>query len=345
MALVGGISLHDGSLQYFCESQMSAVPASPPEKTSRFLTKPSVGPLLVLLAFGVIFAITNPRFLATHNLSIILQQTVIVGTLAIGQTLVILTAGIDLAVGAICVLGTIIAGKLVMNGYDPVLSMAFALAVCTAAGLAAGGLISGLRLPPFIVTLGILGILTAALRLISAGGAFPVRDEFLGWTGNTLRLGGFILTYGVLIMFVLYALVWYLLNETKWGRHVYAIGNNPEAARLVGIPVRRHLLSVYVLAGFIYGIGAWLALGRIPNADPNALQTANLDSITAVVIGGTSLFGGRGGLIGTLIGALIVGVLRNGLTLAGIDPLWQDLVTGILVIVAVALDQLSRRKG
>jgi len=328
---------------------MSAVPVSPPEKTSGVVAKiigvPSVGPLLVLLAFGLIFAITNPRFLATHNLSIILQQTVIIGTLAIGQTLVILTAGIDLAVGAICVLGTIIAGKLVTSGYDPVLSMAFAVLVCTAAGFAAGGLISGLRLPPFIVTLGILGILTAALRLISAGGAFPVRDEFLGWTGNTLRLGGFILTYGVLLMFVLYALVWYLLNETKWGRHVYAIGNSPEAARLVGIPVRRHLLSVYLLAGFIYGIGAWLALGRIPNADPNALQTANLDSITAVVIGGTSLFGGRGGLIGTLIGALIVGVLRNGLTLAGIDPLWQDLVTGILVIVAVALDQLSRRKG
>ena len=328
---------------------MSAVPVSPPEKTPGFMAKfigvPSIGPFLVLLAFGLIFAITNPRFLATHNLSIILQQTVIVGTLAIGQTLVILTAGIDLAVGAICVLGTIIAGKLVMSGYDPVLSMAFAVAVCTSAGLAAGSLISGLRLPPFIVTLGILGILTAALRLISAGGAFPVRDEFLGWTGNTLRLGGFVLTYGVLLMFVLYALIWYLLNETKWGRHVYAIGNNPEAARLVGIPVRRHLLSVYLLAGFIYGIGAWLALGRIPNADPNALQTANLDSITAVVIGGTSLFGGRGGLIGTLIGALIVGVLRNGLTLAGIDPLWQDLVTGILVIVAVALDQLSRRKG
>lgn len=222
--------------------------------------------------------------------------------------------------------------------------MGIAVLICTAAGFAAGGLVSGLRLPPFIVTLGILGILTAALRLISEGGAFPVRDPFLAWTGNTMKLGGFVLTYGVLIMFILYASVWYLLNQTKWGRHVYAIGNNVEAARLVGIPVRRHLLSVYVLAGLIYGIAAWLALGRISNADPNAMQSANLDSITAVVIGGTSLFGGRGGLVGTLIGALIVGVLRNGLTLAGIDPLWQDLITGILVIIAVALDQLSRRR-
>lgn len=325
---------------------MSAIPASSPEGKpsliARLVAIPSVGPLIVLLAFCVIFSITNPRFLATHNLSIILQQTVIIGTLAIGQTLIILTAGIDLAVGAICVLGTIIAGKLAMNGFDPVLSMLIAIAICSAAGVIAGGLISGLRLPPFIVTLGMLGIITAALRLISSGGAFPVNDDFLGWSGNTIRISGFVLTYGIIIMFALYGIVWYLLNQTKWGRHVYAVGNNPEAARLVGIPVGRLLLSVYVLAALIYGIASWLALGRIPNADPNALQTANLDSITAVVIGGTSLFGGRGGLMGTLIGALIVGVLRNGLTLAGIDPLWQDLITGILVIVAVALDQLSR---
>lgn len=128
---------------------------TPRSLKARILGTPSVGPLLVLLGFCVIFALTNPRFLATHNLSIILQQTVIIGVLAIGQTLVILTAGIDLAVGAICVLGTIVAGKLVNLGYDPVLSMGFAILLCTAAGLAAGGLVSGLRLPPFIVTLGI----------------------------------------------------------------------------------------------------------------------------------------------------------------------------------------------
>jgi len=325
---------------------MSTATVSSPEKErsllARIIGTPSAGPLLVLVVFGVIFAFINDRFLAEQNLSLILQQTVVVGTLAIGQTLIILTAGIDLAVGAICVLGTIVAGKLTDSGYDPVLSMALAVVLCTLAGGVAGALISGVRLPPFIVTLGTLGIITAALRLISAGGAFPVDDDFLGWTGNGDVFFGFVVTYGVIAMLVLYAVVWYLLNETKWGRHVYAIGNNPEAARLVGIPVRRHLLSVYVLAGFLYGIAAWLALGRIPNADPNALQTANLDSITAVVIGGTSLFGGRGGLVGTLIGALIVGVLRNGLTLAGIDPLWQDLITGILVIAAVAFDQLSR---
>jgi fructose transport system permease protein len=151
-------------------------------------------------------------------------------------------------------------------------------------------------------------------------------------------------TYGMIVMVCLYGVIWYVLTQTAWGRHVYAIGNNPEAARLSGIRVPRTLVSVYTLAAFLYGIGAWLALGRIPNADPNALATANLDSITAVVIGGTSLFGGRGSLLGTLVGTLIVAVLRNGLTLEGFDPLWQDLVTGVLVIGAVALDQVSRRR-
>jgi fructose transport system permease protein len=197
-------------------------------------------------------------------------------------------------------------------------------------------------LPPFIVTLGLLGIVTAVTRLIAQGGAFPVTDDLLGWTGNSLVVGGTGITYGMIIMFGLYALVWYLLTQTAWGRHVYAIGNNRVAARLVGIPVQNRLLSVYTFAALLYGIAAWLALGRIPNADPNALQSANLDSITAVVIGGTSLFGGRGSIWGTLVGTFIVSDLRNGLTLCGIDPLWQDLVTGILVISAVAVDQISR---
>jgi fructose transport system permease protein len=322
---------------------MSSMPApAPPKERSwpaRLLGAPAVGPFLVLVLTCIIFSTINGRFV---DLSLILQQTIVVGTLAIGQTLIILTAGIDLAVGAICVLGTILAGLLAQQGYDGRLAMAFALLCCTVSGAVAGALISWLRLPPFIVTLGTLGIITAALRLISAGGAFPVDDDFLSWTGNGQSIFGFVVTYGVIVMLLLYAIVWYLLNQTKWGRHVLAIGNNPEAARLVGIPVRRHLLSVYTVAGLIYGITAWLALGRIANADPNALQTANLDSITAVVIGGTSLFGGRGGVIGTLVGALIVGVLRNGLTIAGIDPLWQDLITGVLVIAAVAFDQFTR---
>src|SRR5215831_15182211 len=312
---------------------------------ARFLTAPTIGPLVVLLAFCAVFSLSTRTFLAPGNLSLVVQQSVIVGTLAIGQTMIILTAGVDLANGGIAVLGTIVAGRLVAEQQNPAwFSLLFALLLCTAFGMTAGLLVSRLMLPPFIVTLGLLGIITAITRLIAHGGAFPVTDDLLSWPGNAIAVGDTSITYGMVIMFGLYLLVWYLLTQTAWGRHVYAIGNNREAARLVGIPVQSRLLSVYTFAGLLYGIGAWLALGRIPNADPNALQNANLDSITAVVIGGTSLFGGRGSLWGTLIGTLIVAVLRNGLTLTGIDPLWQDLVTGILVISAVALDQISRQR-
>src|SRR5580704_16913887 len=310
----------------------------------RAIATPAVGPLVVLVVFCAIFSLSTHTFLAVGNLSLVIQQSVIVGTLAIGQTIIILTGGIDLANGAVAVMGTIVAGRLVNDAHNPVFCLLLAIFLCTLVGVAAGLLVSRLMLPPFIVTLGLLGIITAITRLVAQGGAFPVTDDLLSWTGNAFAIGDTSITYGMIIMFCLYLLVWYLLTQTAWGRHVYAIGNNREAARLVGIPVQARLLSVYTFAGLLYGIGAWLALGRIPNADPNALQNGNLDSITAVVIGGTSLFGGRGSLWGTLIGTLIVSVLRNGLTLTGIDPLWQDLVTGILVISAVALDQISRRK-
>jgi fructose transport system permease protein len=145
-------------------------------------------------------------------------------------------------------------------------------------------------------------------------------------------------------MLAVVAIAWYALTQTAWGRHVYTAGNNIEAARLTGINTTRLLISIYVVAGFIYGIAALLVLGRTTVGDPNAGQTDNLDSITAVVIGGTSLFGGRGSVIGTLIGALIVGIIRNGLTLIGVDALWQTFATGVIVIVAVAVDQATRRR-
>jgi len=143
---------------------------------------------------------------------------------------------------------------------------------------------------------------------------------------------------------VTYLVCLYVLGQTSAGRHVYAVGGNPTAARYSGIKTNRTLMAVYVMTGVIAAIAAWAALGRIPNADPNAYQTANLDTITAVVIGGTSLFGGRGSVMGTLIGTLIVGVLRNGLTLIGVDNLYQNIATGVLVILAVAFDQVARRR-
>jgi fructose transport system permease protein len=166
---------------------------------------------------------------------------------------------------------------------------------------------------------------------------------FMTALGNTFDIAGTQVAWGTLLMLALYALVWFILRETAAGRHVYAVGNNPEATRLVGIPTQKVLLMVYVLAGLFYGIASLLSVARTGVGDPNAGQTENLDAITAVVLGGTSLFGGRGIVIGSLVGALVVGVFRNGLTLMGVSSIYQVLVTGVLVILAVAADQLSRK--
>ena len=161
--------------------------------------------------------------------------------------------------------------------------------------------------------------------------------------GNTIAIGGAAINYGTILMIALYLFMWWGLRDTQPGRHVYAVGNNPEATRLTGISTERVLLGVYVLAGVFYGIASLLSVARTGVGDPNAGQTENLDAITAVVLGGTSLFGGRGIVLGSLLGALIVGVFRNGLTLMGVSSIYQVLVTGVLVILAVTADQLSRR--
>jgi fructose transport system permease protein len=292
------------------------------------------------------FSLKSDRFLQAQNLSLVLQQVMVVGVLAIGQTLVILTAGIDLSVGTVMALGQIIMAKLaVASGVDPLLAIGIGMLTCVGFGVLHGGLVTKVRLPPFIVTLGTLNIAFALTHVVSNDLTFsPLPSQEL-FFGKTFRFAGADFTYGVVLMLVLYALAWYGLTQTAWGRHVYAVGDNREAARLTGINTDRVLFGVYTIAGLTYGIAAMLLLARTELGDPNAGQTTeNLDSITAVVLGGTSLFGGRGTVIGTLIGAVIVGVFRNGLTLIGVEVIYQYLVTGILVILAVAVDQLAHRR-
>lgn len=315
------------------------------EALGRALRNPLMGPLAALLFAIVVFTVTTDTFATAGNASLILQQSIVIGTLALGQTLIILTAGIDLANGAIAVLGTIVMAKWVFDGGDPLLALLLGMTATVVLGTVSGLLVTRLGLPPFIVTLGMLTVVYAVARLYSGSRSYAVDEPLLRIWGQGTTVGGVRITWGTLLLIVVFAAFWFALAKTAWGRHVYAVGNAPESARLVGIKVNRTILSVYVAAGALYGLAAWQALGRIPNADPNAYQTANLDSITAVVIGGTSLFGGRGSVVGTLIGALIVGVLRSGLTQAGIDNLYQDLATGVLVIVAVSLDQASRRRA
>lgn len=304
----------------------------------------TLGPFLALLAACVFFATQTDRFLTGTNLSLVLQQVTVVGVIAIGQTLVILTAGIDLSCGMVMALGGIVMTKFAVDlGLPPLVAIACGIAVTAAFGLINGLLVTRLRLPPFIVTLGTLNIAFAITQLYSQSQTVTDLPPALTWLGSTFEIGGTEVAFGTVVMLGLFLLTWWGLRETAPGRHVYAVGNNPEATRLTGIATHRVLLGVYVLAGVFYGIAALLSVARTGVGDPNAGQTENLDAITAVVLGGTSLFGGRGVVLGTLVGALIVGVFRNGLTLMGVSSVYQILVTGILVIVAVSADQLSRR--
>lgn len=303
-----------------------------------------LGPFIALAIACVFFSLSTDRFLSAENLSLVLQQVMVVGVIAIGQTLIILTAGIDLSCGMVMALGSIVMTKLAVDAGVPVpLAILLGVAVTAAFGLVNGLLVTRIKLPPFIVTLGTFNIAFAITQLYSGSQTVTDLPPSMTWLGNTFPLGGASVSYGTVLMIGLYLLAWFWLRETAAGRHVYAVGNNPEATRLVGIPTERVLLSVYVMAGVFYGIASLLAAARTGVGDPNAGQTENLDAITAVVLGGTSLFGGRGVILGSLAGAVVVGVLRNGLTLMGVSSVYQVLVTGILVILAVAVDQLSRR--
>lgn len=313
----------------------------------QFITAPTVGPFLALLLAMAFFSFKSDRFLQAQNLSLVLQQVMVVGVLAIGQTLVILTAGIDLSCGTVMALGQIVMTKLaIANGVPPLPAIALGILTCVAFGILNGGLVTGVRLPAFIVTLGTLNIAFALTHIISDDLTFSGLPSELLFFGRTFRVAGADFTYGVVLMLALYALAWFALTQTAWGRHVYAVGDNREAARLTGINTGRVLVGVYTIAGLTYGIAGMLLVARTELGDPNAGQTTeNLDAITAVVLGGTSLFGGRGTVIGTLIGATIVGVFRNGLTLIGVEVIYQYLVTGILVILAVSVDQLTHRRS
>lgn len=325
---------------------------SPLRRLQHFLhAYPTAIPFIVLIIGILIFSIAaGGRFFHPFNLSLVLQQVTIIGVLGIAQTLVILTAGIDLSVGAMMILSSIVMGRLAVVAGVPVeLSFAIGLLTGTLCGAINGILVAIVRLPPFIVTLGTWSIYGALVIYVSRSETIRSQDiaaaaPLLQWLGSRLILGGgAVLTYGSILMIAIAAFVWYLLNRTAFGRHVYATGDDPEAARLAGINTRNTLIAVYALAGFICAVAGWVVIGRIGAVSPLAGQNANLDAITAVVIGGTSLFGGRGSLVGTLVGALIVGVFRNGLALAGVDVLWQEFTVGLLIILAVAIDQWIRK--
>jgi len=311
---------------------------------------PAAVPLIVLVLSVAVFGLVlGGKFFSPFALTLILQQVAIVGIVGSAQTLVILTAGIDLSVGAIMVLSSVVMGQFTFRyGMPPELAIVCGLAVGASCGFINGVLVAIMRLPPFIVTLGMWQIILASNFLYSENETIRGQDisadaPILQFFGNKINIGGAVFTYGVITFILLVIILSYVLKHTAWGRHVYAVGDDPEAAELSGVRVKRILISVYMLAGFICALAGWALIGRIGSVSPTAGQFANIESITAVVIGGVSLFGGRGSVMGMMFGALIVGVFSLGLRLVGTDPQWTYFLIGVLIISAVAVDQWIRK--
>ncbi len=341
---------------------------------------PSLVPLIVLIiAISIFTATLGTRFLP--QLTLVLQQIQIVGILAMAQTLIILTAGIDLSVGAIAVFTSVIMGHFTFRyGMPPSMAILCGFVVGTGIGAISGWLVSRVRIPPFIATLGLWQMVLATNYIYSRNETIRPREireeapilqvlgnkpneQLVNWieaargiTYERIRpndTGQFFLdliwqtkiTYGVLVLILLAIVLAYMLRATAWGRHVYAVGDDPEAAELAGVNVKKVLMSVYMLAGFICAIAGMVMIGRLGSVSPSASTgvVGNIQSITAVVIGGISLFGGRGSIWGASFGALIVGVFELGLRMAGANAQWTFLIIGALIIGAVAVDQWIRK--
>ncbi len=339
----------DTAVASFAEDDLSLV-----SQVRGFLRNyPTAIPAIIMIVSIIGFGIIARNFMSPGTLSLVLKQVTITGIVAIAQTIVILTAGIDLSVGAILVISAMVMGRLsVLYGIPTFAAIPIGVLVGTLMGMINGLLVAKIRIPPFIATLGTVYIFNA-LKLWYTGSESIRNADLVEKAPSLLWFGyrfegfftatGATIIYGSVALLLLAAFAWYMLNRTAWGRHVHAIGDDPDAAMLSGIQLDRTLISVYAMAGFICGLGAWVAIGRVESISPIAFETVNLDSITAVVIGGTSLFGGRASIVGSVLGAIIVGVFNTGLSLAGVDSYWQLFASGCLVIVAVAIDQWLRR--
>ena len=314
-------------------------------------------PLVFLLVLMAVFSVAEPRFLSPLNLFNVMRQISITGLIALGMTFVILTGGIDLSVGSIVALAGLVAGALakgsagntlalgdaVAAGYPVWVSAGAAAMVGLAAGLLQGTAITRLNVPPFVVTLGGLSAFRGAALLFSGGGPISGYEAGYRFWGQG-KLGP--VPVPVLIFLAAAALCHVALRHTRYGRHVYAVGGNLEAARLSGLDVRGLTLSVYVIVGLFAGLAGFVLSSRLNSSEAVAGAGYELTVIAAVVIGGTSLFGGVGGIAGTVVGAILIGVLINGLVLLNVSPYIQQIIIGVIIVLAVAFDRFVKsRRG
>jgi ribose transport system permease protein len=298
-------------------------------------------PFLSLVVLFVALAIASPHFLTQTNLSSVVRQTAVINIMALGMTIIIISSGIDLSVGAILGMGGLLGTMAMQDGLSIPAGIAIGILVGLVCGVFNGLLITSLRVAPFIVTLGTLGIFRGLTLIISKGlpvHQIPAAFSFLG-EGNLLGV-----PFVLWLLLVCALVVHFLLEHTKMGRYTFAIGSNEAAAVYAGVPVRSYIVAVYAAGGLLTGLAGMIEASRLMTGQPTAGQGYELQAIAAVVIGGGSLRGGEGSVIGTLIGAFIMGLLSNGSDLLGISNYVQQVVIGAVIILAVTIDELRKRR-
>ena len=308
------------------------------------------GIFIALVVMCLTLAVISENFLSTRNILNVLRQTSINGILAIGMTFVILTRGIDLSVGSVVAFAGLVAASLattaatgmVGNGpYPALLAIAAGLAVGMACGAVSGVIVSRFYVPAFVATLGMLSAARGMALIYSGGRPIPSLTEEFRWIGTGSVWG---IPVPIFLLLGTFAVAHFVLTQTRFGRHVYAVGGNPHAAKVSGLPVRRIRFAVYVIAGALAGLAGMVLAARTGSGLPQAGIAYELDAIAAVVIGGTSLAGGVGRVTGTLIGALLIGVMNNGLDLMGVESYYQQVIKGVLIVAAVMLDQSKNKQ-
>jgi ribose transport system permease protein len=323
----------------------AAIP--PPRQRVRVKTlgdiagRESGGLIVLLVAVGAL-TLASPEFLTGNNLANLARQVAIFGILAIGQLVVILTGGIDLSVGSILGLAGAVTAQLLVSGVPIIPAILIGVVVGGVLGIANGVLVTRFKLPPFIATLGMLGIARGIVLVITDANTIQGLPDGFQTVANGTVLG----IPNLLIIFaIITAIAWFVLNRTVFGRYVYAVGSNPEAARLAGVPVAMVTTAVYVISGVLAAVGGVLLTSRLGAGVPTAGTGFELQAIAACVIGGASLSGARGSAIGAACGALIIGVLNNGGNLLAINAFYLQIAIGALVLVAVGFDQMNTRKA
>lgn len=311
------------------------------KQNSRKLVFEKMFSLLALVLLSVVLSLLSPYFLTTENLLSIGLQTAIIAIIALGMVFVIISGGIDLSVGSIVALSGIITAQFLIAGVPLVLSLIAGIAAGGVVGFINGFIIAKGNLPPFIVTLGMMGVARGLSLVLTDGLPISSLPDSFTFLGNGRLLG---IPVPVIILIVATLIATFVLSRTIFGRYVYSIGSNEEAAHLSGINVNINKIMIYAISGLMSGLAGILMAARLVSAQPSAGTGYELDAIAAVVIGGASLVGGVGTVGGTIIGAFIMGVLRNGLNLLDVSPFWQQIAIGIIIVLAVYLDQVRRKK-